>query len=148
MSWEVRSMKSKTSLFSPGLSRNILSRFWPLWLLYLGALLVQLPVTVSGYLAQGISVRYTMDRILQLSVDVAGYAMIASVLSVMAAFSYLYSKRSCSLINSLPLRRETAFVTDNTTVPLSAFCIIPVTISPFLSLYSSKIMFLSASLTF
>ena len=104
-------MKSKTYLFSPGMSRNILSRFWPLWLLYLGALLVQLPVTVSGYLAQGISVRYTMDRILQLSVDVAGYAMIASVLSVMAAFSYLYSKRSCSLINSLPVRRETAFVT-------------------------------------
>lgn len=104
-------MKSKTSLFSPGLSRNILSRFWPLWLLYLGALLVQLPVTVSGYLAQGISVRYTMECILQLAVDVAGYAMIASVLSVMAAFSYLYSKRSCSLINALPLRRDTAFVT-------------------------------------
>ena len=111
MSWEVRSMKSKTSLFSPGLSRNILSRFWPLWLFYLGLLLVQLPVTVSGYLAQGINVRYTMDRILQLSVDVAGYAMIASVLSVMAAFSYLYSKRGCSIINSLPIRRETAFVT-------------------------------------
>lgn len=104
-------MKSKTSLFSPGLSRNILSRFWPLWLIYLGLLLVQLPVAVSGYLAQGISARYTMECILQLSVDVAGYAMIASVLSVMAAFSYLYSKRSCSLINSLPLRRETVFVT-------------------------------------
>ena len=104
-------MKSKTSLFSPGLSRNILSRFWPLWLIYLGLLLVQLPVAVSGYLAQGISARYTMECILQLSVDVAGYAMIASLLSVMAAFSYLYSKRSCSLINSLPVRRETAFVT-------------------------------------
>lgn len=111
MSWEVRSMRSKTSLFSPGLSRNILSRFWPLWLIYLGVLLVQLPVTASGYLAPGVSVRHTMDRILQLSVDVAGYAMIASVLSVMAAFSYLYSKRSCSLINSLPVRRECAFVT-------------------------------------
>lgn len=104
-------MRSKTYLFSPGLSRNILSRFWPLWLVYLGLLLVQLPVAVSGYLAQGISARYTMECILQLSVDVAGYAMLASVLSVMAAFSYLYSKRSCSLINSLPLRRETAFVT-------------------------------------
>ena len=111
MSWEVRSMKSKTSLFSPGLSRNILSRFWPLWIIYLGLLLVQLPVTVSGYLAQGVSALYTMDRILQLSVNVAGYGMAASVLSVMAAFSYLYSKRSCSLINSLPIRRETAFVT-------------------------------------
>ena len=104
-------MKSKTSLFSPGLSRNILSRFWPLWLIYLGLLLVQLPVAVSGYLAQGISARYTMECILQLAVDVAGYAMAASLLSVMAVFSYLYSKRSCSLINSLPVRRETAFVT-------------------------------------
>lgn len=104
-------MRSKTSSFSPGLSRNILSRFWPLWLIYLGVLLVQLPVAVSGYVSQGISARYTMECILQLAVDVAGYAMLASVLSVMAAFSYLYSKRSCSLINSLPLRRETAFVT-------------------------------------
>lgn len=104
-------MRSKTYLFSPGLSRNILSRFWPLWLVYLGLLLVQLPVAVSGYLAQGISARYTMECILQLAVDVAGYAMAASLLSVMAAFSYLYSKRSCSLINSLPVRRDTAFVT-------------------------------------
>ncbi len=104
-------MRSKTYLFSPGLSRNILSRFWPLWLVYLGLLLVQLPVAVSGYLAQGISARYTMECILQLSVDVAGYAMAASLLSVMAVFSYLYSKRSCSLINSLPVSRETAFVT-------------------------------------
>ncbi len=111
MSWEVRSMKSKTSLFSPGLSRNILSRFWPLWLIYLGLLLVQLPVAISGYVSQGISARYTMECILQLAVDVAGYAMAASLLSVMAVFSYLYSKRSCSLINSLPVRRETAFVT-------------------------------------
>lgn len=109
MSWEVRSMKSKTSLFSPGMSRNILSRFWPLWLIYLGVLLVQLPVAASEYLSYG---TYLMDnRILGLAVDVAGYAMTASVLSVMAAYSYLYSKRSCSLINSLPLRRETAFVT-------------------------------------
>lgn len=104
-------MKSKTSLFSPGLSRNILSRFWPLWLIYLGVLLVQLPVAASGYVSQGISARYTMECILQLAVDVAGYAMAASLLSVMAVFSYLYSKRSCSLINSLPVRRETAFVT-------------------------------------
>ena len=57
-------MKSKTSLFSPGLSRNILSRFWPLWLIYLGVLLVQLPVAVSGYVSQGISARYTMECIL------------------------------------------------------------------------------------
>lgn len=104
-------MRSKTSSFSPGLSRNILSRFWPLWLIYLGVLLVQLPVAVSGYVSQGISARYTMECILQLAANVAGYAMAASVLSVMAAYSYLYSKRSCSLINSLPLRRETAFVT-------------------------------------
>ena len=102
-------MRSKTYLFSPGLSRNILSRFWPLWLVYLGLLLVQLPVTLSGYLSYG---TYLMDnKILGLAVDVAGYAMIASLLSVMAAFSYLYSKRSCSLINSLPVRRECAFVT-------------------------------------
>lgn len=104
-------MKSKTSLFSPGLSRNILSRFWPLWLIYLGVLLVQLPVAVSGYVSQGISARYTMECILQLAANVAGYAMAASLLSVMAVFSYLYSKRSCSLINSLPVRRECVFIT-------------------------------------
>lgn len=111
MSWEVRSMKSKTSLFSPGLSRNIISRFWPLWLIYLGMLLMQLPFTASEYLTPEATEQYIASRILGKAVGVAGNAMIASVLSVMAAFSYLYSKRSCSLINSMPIRRETAFVT-------------------------------------
>lgn len=104
-------MKSKTSLFSPGLSRNIISRFWPLWLIYLGMLLMQLPFTASEYLTPEATEQYIASRILGKAVGVAGDAMIASVLSVMAAFSYLYSKRSCSLINSLPIRRETAFVT-------------------------------------
>lgn len=104
-------MRSKTYLFSPGLSRNILSRFWPLWLIYLGMLLMQLPFTASEYLTPEATEQYIASRILGKAVGVAGNAMIASVLSVMAAFSYLYSKRSCSLINSMPIRRETAFVT-------------------------------------
>lgn len=104
-------MKSKTSLFSPGLSRSILSRFWPLWLLYFGFLSLSLPITLSSYLTPGADQPYIVGRILNQAVNVAVYAMIASLLSVMAVFSYLYSKRSCSLINSMPLRRETAFIT-------------------------------------
>ena len=34
MSWEVRTMQSKTSYFNATLFRKNLTRFWPLWTVY------------------------------------------------------------------------------------------------------------------
>lgn len=111
MSWEVRNMRSKTSCFNMGLCKSLLKRFWPLWLAWLCLLLVQLPIRLSGH-ADDEWLQALMNYfVLESAVYAAKYGIVAAVLSVMAVFSHLYSKRDCGLINSLPLRRETTFIT-------------------------------------
>ena len=45
MSWEVRTMRSKTSYFNGALMRKNLTRFWPLWAVYAAAWLLAGPVS-------------------------------------------------------------------------------------------------------
>lgn len=104
-------MRSKTSCFNMGLCKSLLKRFWPLWLAWLCLLLVQLPMKISSYAGSEWYRLEIIRHILTAGISAAKYGVAASVLSVMAVFSHLYSKRDCGLINSLPLRRETTFIT-------------------------------------
>ena len=104
-------MKSKTSLFNKGVSLNLLKRYWPLWAGYFVLLLLATPVVLSGRvdrLAPGEMLNYTL---LNTGVDVVYISMAVGVLSAMAMFSYLYSTKSCGMMNMLPIRRETMFIT-------------------------------------
>lgn len=104
-------MKSKTSLFNKGVSLNLLKRFWPLWAGYFVLLLLVTPAVLSGRmdrLAPGEMLNYTL---LNTGVDVVYISMVVGVLSAMAMFSYLYSTKSCGMMNMLPIRRETMFIT-------------------------------------
>ena len=104
-------MKSKTSLFNRGVSLNLLKRYWPLWLGYFVLLLLVTPAVLSGRvdrLAPGEMLNYTL---LNTGVDVVYISMVVGVLSAMAMFSYLYSTKSCGMMNMLPIRRETMFLT-------------------------------------
>ena len=112
MSWEVPSMKSKTSFFNPGVCRNLLRRCWPLWTAWTVLLLFLLPVSLtrlSGFASPG---SRDMNRAV---LDFAEYMIPLSfgmaILTAMCMFGYLYNTRSCGLMNSLPIRRETAFGT-------------------------------------
>ena len=111
MSWEVPSMKSKTSFFDPGVSRNLLRRCWPLWTAWTVLLLFLLPVILAkvvGYPEGSLE----MNRLtLRSAVNMVPVCFGMAILTVMCMFSYLYNTRSCGLMNSLPLRRETAFGT-------------------------------------
>ena len=40
MSWEVQTVKQKTSYFNWGISRSYLKRCWPLWAVYFAVLLL------------------------------------------------------------------------------------------------------------
>lgn len=112
MSWEVPSMKSKTSFFNPGVCRNLLRRCWPLWTAWFVLLLFLLPVSLtrlSAFVSPGSqdmnrAVLIAAENLIPLSFGMA-------ILTAMCMFSYLYNTRSCGLMNSLPLRRETAFGT-------------------------------------
>lgn len=104
-------MKSKTSLFNKGVALNLLKRYWPLWLGYFVLILLVTPAVLSGRvdrLAPGEMLNYTL---LNTGVDVVYISMVVGVLSVMAMFNYLYSTKSCGMMNMLPIRRETMFLT-------------------------------------
>ena len=116
-------MKSKTSFFNRGLARSLLRRFWPLWTTYFGILLLMLPVSLSNkadsFLAVGASQPDFWDW-LRMEMDVAAVnagivtaflSAFVGVVAAMAMFHYLYQSRSCGMINSLPLKRETVFGT-------------------------------------
>ncbi len=121
MSWEVPTMKSKTSFFNRGIARNLLRRFWPLWAAWFGVLLLALPVNLASQAEQirEYALRASWEEAvagMDLSAVQAGMAAVflsafAAVVAAMAMFHYLYQSRSCGMMNSLPVRRETMFCT-------------------------------------
>lgn len=112
-------MRSVTSFFNFTLYRKNITRFWPLWVLYLfcgicstSFLLLQRWMDYEGYEQQ-------LERVLSLAQDfpeifpalvwiAAGYCLLCA----MAVFSYLYNSRSACGIHVLPVRRETLFWTN------------------------------------
>lgn len=111
MSWEVWTMKSKVSFFDGGISRNLLRRCWPLWAGYFLLLLFLLPVPLGRVTAKMAEAGEYRRLVLSFANDLVPVSFAVGILAVMVVFSYLYSSRSCGLMNSLPIRRETMFCT-------------------------------------
>lgn len=115
-------MKSKISFFNRGISQNLLRRFWPLWTAYFCLLLFLLPINLSSQAArinqpgpQAVSFEEAVAQ-MDLSAAQEGIAVVfisafVGVIAAMAMFHYLYQSKSCGMINSLPIRRETMFLT-------------------------------------
>lgn len=108
-------MKSRTSLFNKGLSKNLFKRFWPVWAGYLLVLIFVLPVHVFGslenvnYYANEL---YPAERYVLSSADSVIYiSFFAAVIVAMAMFGDLYKSRNCGMISALPIKRESIFVT-------------------------------------
>ena len=106
-------MKSKTSCFNPGIAKNLLRRFWPLWLGYLLILLL-IPFALYGQLR-------AFDPVTDLWPDldymlgnarklILFLSFGISVVSAMVVFGFLYNTRSCGQFNSLPLTRTSLFL--------------------------------------
>ena len=118
MSWEVRTMQSRTSFFNGTLFRKNLTRFWPLWGLasFVGALfplalLLQLMRRENFYMWND-PLSFT-----EMYYNVAAYAvpvvsLLYAVLCAMMVWSYLYNSRSVGLAHTLPIRREGLFFTN------------------------------------
>ena len=115
MSWEVRTMQSKTSYFNATLFRKNLTRFWPLWGLasFVGALFplaVLLDMVHRGWnvLSAPDFTGMYYDAVSAVPVINLVYA----ALCAMAVWSYLYNARSVGLMHTLPIRREGLFLTN------------------------------------
>lgn len=119
-------MKSGTSFYNRGFGLNLLRRFWPLWVLWLAALLYA-PLQLAGiksidYFRELDFVNNVNRSLLETGTELAKFSIFAMPVMAMAMLSYLYDRRSCGLVNSLPMKRETAYFTAFFTglVPLLA----------------------------
>ena len=128
-------MRSRTSFFNPGLAKSLVKRFWPLMLAYLAVLLLTLPLQISSLTGQSWYAERLNYEILRLASEGVVYSALAALLMAMAMFSHLYSKRDCGLINSLPLRRETAYLTACFTG------LLPLLLCPVLTWLLSRLLF-------
>ncbi len=145
-------MKSGTSLFNKTISLNLLKRCWPIWSCWLAVLIFALPLNLYSGLSQSpywdawhMPVEFWVEQtVLNCAVIFAEASFVVSIIAVMAMFSFLYNARTCNMMCSLPVKRETLFVTAWLTgiVPLLAADIIaalitmaafPGTVSPALA---------------
>ena len=115
MSWEVPSMKSKTSFFNRAIAKNLLHRCWPLWAAYLILLLLLLPLMLRQQVQNTYGYVGMIPVLDDLTAGMGEEMMIlsfgVSILAAMAMFSYLYNTRSCGMMNALPVTRTTMFFT-------------------------------------
>lgn len=107
-------MAQKTSFFNRGLSRSWLKRCWPLWTTYLAAWLIALPQSVPELRRYSDMLSYTVNvntNVVRLGQNMAEMSIFAGIIAAMLMYSYMYSSRSCGMMNALPVRRETVFTT-------------------------------------
>ena len=128
MNWEGWNMKSSRLSFNTAIARNTLRRCWPLWAAYLGFLLVSLPLPLLSEIRElrgqgnGILLYTCREQIAHMSVFQALAGMAVAILSVMLLFGYLYNSRGNTLMNSLPIRRKSLFLTLYLTGLIPVLC--------------------------
>lgn len=116
MSWEVPSMKSKTSSFNRGVAKNLLLRFWPAWAAYFALLLMLWPASMLDRVQNSVPYYKELAPLLDQMTAGLGQGMIivhffAAVVAAMLMFSYLYHTRGCGMMNTLPVTRSSMFFT-------------------------------------
>lgn len=116
MSWEVSSMPSKRSFFSPALFCKDLGRFWPLWggVSLVGALFpLYLLLAIVQRQAVDFSTGVFAEGLYQIAAYfVPGFTCFYTILCAMAVWGYLYSARSVGLMHTLPVDRTCLFLTS------------------------------------
>lgn len=108
MSWEEKTMRSKTSCFNFTMFRHDIRRYWPLWACCLFLMVLVLPV-VRLYNHTDPSEELLRGVGWSLELAVNG---LFSVLFATAVFSPLYGTKSSGFYGSLPVRREAWFLSS------------------------------------
>ena len=117
MSWEVKTMLSKTSSCERTLRRADWRRFWPLLFLYGAVWMMSLPLGLwnrrwSVYNAE--SLQHALRNIENTIYDCVTAAVVISavfaVLLAMTLYGYLMNGRSVGLMHALPINRTKQFI--------------------------------------
>ena len=94
-------------IFEPGIAKNYLKRFWPFWALYLLIQLLTLPIVINS----GQFHRYPEEQTLLFGDGMYFLGAGAGPVIAMAMLHYLYTAKSANWMASLPVRRETMYLT-------------------------------------
>lgn len=114
-------MKSKTSCFNKTIFLKNITRFWPIWALYLVILFFSMPVSLFLRTRQTIYYETGMspaaDRLSNMLECISTnlkptLPFIFAILCAVAVFSYLYNAKSCNMIHALPVKRGELFLTS------------------------------------
>lgn len=111
---------SSKSWFYPTLWKKNMTRFWPIWAVYLVCWLFTMPLLLLTELRwDSIGDAFQPGQYFASQVVrnwctwpalLAG--VVFGILSAMAVFSYLYNNRSAGMLHALPVRREGLFLTN------------------------------------
>lgn len=104
-------MRCARSWFNATLYKKNLTRFWPVWGVYLLIWLFVFPVNLvlDNYSLN----RFAYKTVLEYTIDIGlPMAMIFALLAAVAVWSYLCGSRSACMIHTLPIRREGLFFTN------------------------------------
>ena len=104
-------MRSAKSWFNWTLFQKNMTRFWPIWGLYLVIWLFVFPINL---ILNDIDLRWFAHQQVLTLIRSLGLPLAAvfSLLAACAVWSYLYNNRSACLMHSLPIRREGLFLTN------------------------------------
>ncbi len=104
-------MRSVKSYFNATLFKKNLTRFWPVWGLYLLIWLFVLPISLflDDYVTDRFAYRTVLEYIGEVGLPLA---VVFSLLAAVAVWSYLFNNRSTCLMHTLPIRREGMFLTN------------------------------------
>ena len=106
-------MRSGKSFFNATLYKKNLTRFWPVWSLYLVIWMFVLPFDLILSTYSNPLLRFSQKQVLD-SIVVAGIVLSVAfaLLAAVAVWSYLYNNRATGLMHALPIRREGLFLTN------------------------------------
>lgn len=117
-------MKSKTSCFNKTIFRKNMTRFWPVWAVYLAYLFFNMTIRMFlntrnymkfqqlDYSAPSATNRLT-TMLECISGNLEPYVIFfAALVAAVTVFSYLFSTRSCHMIHALPVKRSELFATN------------------------------------
>ena len=111
-------MKSRTSFFNSTALRKDITRFAPVWALYLiGGLLVGLSSLPNRFAELG----YSANELAKTMAPLAILNMIYAIITAELLFGDLFSSRLCNALHAFPLRRESWFITHTVSGMLFSF---------------------------
>ena len=116
MSWEVWTMKSRTSCSEMSLFRRCLQRYWPFWLGMAAVMVLFYVLPLANLLSDGLrnQAEGWPDRLVQIFVyghmDTGLlYALLFGLVAAMLVFEHTYSTKLTGLFASLPVKRSKLF---------------------------------------